>query len=53
MTGDPLRLNPDAPLARKVTELIKSGDATTLEQLLREHPDLATARLGDSRHGQS
>ena len=24
-----------------------------MEQLLREHPDLATARLGDSRHGQS
>ena len=53
MTGDPLRLNPDAPLARKVTELIESGDATTLEQLLREHPDLATARPGDSRHGQA
>ena len=53
MTGVPSRLNPDAPLARKVTEAIKSGDAATLEQLLREHPDLATARLGDSRHGQS
>jgi len=53
VTGDPLRLDPDAPLARKVTELIKSGDAATLEQLLREHPDLATARLGDPGHGQS
>jgi len=53
VTGDPLRLDPDEPLARKVTELIKSGDAATFEQLLREHPDLATARLGDPGHGQS
>ena len=49
----PAAAGPDAPLARKVTELIQSGDAAALEQLLREHPSLATARLGDPEHGQS
>jgi uncharacterized protein len=53
VTGDPPHLNPNAPLARKVTELIKSGEAAALEQLLREHPTLATARLGDPEHAQS
>jgi uncharacterized protein len=51
--GGPPRLRPDAPLARKVTETIRSGDAAALEQLLREHPELAHARLGDSERGQS
>ena len=36
---EPERLDPDAPLMSKVTELIKSGEAAELEQLLREHPD--------------
>jgi uncharacterized protein len=53
LIGDPPRLNPDAPLARKVTELIKSGEAAALEQLLGEHPTLASARLGDPEHGRS
>src|SRR3954471_15146899 len=52
-TGDPPRLRPDGPLARKVTEVIRSGGATALEQLLREHPGLATARIGDPEQGQS
>ena len=30
LTGDPPRLRPDAPLARKVTEVIRSGDAAAL-----------------------
>ena len=47
------RLRPDASLARKVTEVIHSGDAASLEQLLREHPALATARLGDPADGES
>jgi ketosteroid isomerase-like protein len=47
------RLRPDGPLARAVTEVIRSGDAATLEQLLREHPGLASARIGDPEHGQS
>jgi ketosteroid isomerase-like protein/ankyrin repeat protein len=51
--GDPPRVRPDAPLARKLTETIRSGDAAALEQLLREHPALARARLGDPEHGQS
>jgi uncharacterized protein len=37
----------------KVTEVIRSGDAASLQQLLDEHPDLATARLGDRERGQS
>jgi ketosteroid isomerase-like protein len=53
LAGDPPRLRPDAPLARKVTEAIRSGDAASVEQLLREHPALATARLGDPDRGQS
>lgn len=47
LAGDPPRLRPDAPLARKVTETIRSGDAATLERLLREHPALAHARVAD------
>ena len=35
-----------------MTEAIRSGTAAELEQLLREHPALARARLGDQR-GQS
>lgn len=45
-------MRPDATLARQVTDTIRTGDAAALEQLLREHPDLATARLGGP-HGQS
>ena len=51
--GDPGKLNPDAPLARKVTDVIRAGDAAALEQLLSEHPQLATARIGDPEQGQS
>jgi uncharacterized protein len=46
-TGDPPPLPTDAPLARQATETIRSGEATALERLLRDHPDLAQARLGD------
>jgi ankyrin repeat protein/ketosteroid isomerase-like protein len=52
LTGDPPRLRPDGPLAQKVTDIIRSGTASELERLLREHPALPTARLGDER-GQS
>ena len=34
---------------REVTELIRSGDAAALQELLREHPALATARPDGSR----
>jgi uncharacterized protein len=40
-------------LARKVTAAIRSGDPEALEQLLREHPELARARIGDAGRGTS
>jgi uncharacterized protein len=43
----------DGPLARKVTDVIHSGDAAGLTALLREHPTLAGARIGDPQRGQS
>jgi hypothetical protein len=46
-------LDSEAPLARYVTEVIRSGDAAALQQLLHEHPELATVCLGDPEHGQS
>ena len=45
--GQPLSLRADAPLMRKVTQVIRSGDAASPERLLREHPGLAAARLDD------
>ena len=36
-----------------MTEVIRSGQAAELEQLLREHPPLPHARLGDTERGQS
>jgi uncharacterized protein len=38
-------VNADAPLARRVTEAIRSGDAASLRQLLQEHAALATVRI--------
>jgi ketosteroid isomerase-like protein/ankyrin repeat protein len=40
-------------LTRRATEVMRSGEAAALEQLLREHPELATARIGDPERGQS
>jgi len=51
--GDAATLDPDAPLARRVTEVIRSGDAASLQVLLREHPELAGARISDPERGQS
>ena len=42
----------DEPLARAATEAIRTGDAAALTALLREHPTLAGARVGDGQ-GQS
>ena len=50
---EPLRLRPDSPLARRVTDAIRSGDAAALQQLLDEHPGLAHARVDDARCRQS
>jgi len=55
--GDPVddagTLGVGGALAAAATDVIRSGDAAALEQLLREHPELATARLGDPRKGMS
>lgn len=40
-------IHTDDPLAVAAVEAIHSGDVETLERLLAENPDLATARLGD------
>ena len=47
--GGPAPLRSDDPLARKVTQVIRSGTAAELQQLLHEHPALVRARLGDGR----
>jgi uncharacterized protein len=50
--GGPLRLRADDPLAERATEVIRSGTAAELQQLLHRHPALAHARLRDAS-GQS
>jgi uncharacterized protein len=40
-------IDTEDPLAVAAVEAIHTGDRGKLEQLLREHPELATARLGD------
>jgi hypothetical protein len=37
---------PDAPLAPQVSEIVRSGTAAELEELLRAHPALVDARFG-------
>jgi uncharacterized protein len=41
-------IRPDEPLAVAVVEAIRGGDVDALRRLLRDHPDLATARIGDN-----
>ena len=53
LTADPPLLRADGPLARKITEVIHTGDTAALTALLREHPALARARIGDPQRGQS
>jgi uncharacterized protein len=40
---------PDAALARQVSEVVRSGTAAELEELLRAHPELVDARFGRGR----
>ena len=42
-----LVLAADDPLAVAATDAVQAGDLETLERLLSDHPDLATARIGD------
>src|SRR4051794_20216387 len=51
MTDGP-RLSPDAPPARAATQAIRSGPAADLEELLRKHPALATARIASAEAGE-
>jgi hypothetical protein len=37
----------------QVTEIIRTGDTASLQALLRRHPELATARIGDPNDGGS
>jgi len=53
LVGDEPVLDPDAPLARMVTEAIRTGSVAEVEQLLGEQPGLARARLGDPTRGRS
>jgi ankyrin repeat protein len=46
-------MEPDDPLAVAATTAIRDGDAETLAALLREHPDLATARVGSADESRS
>jgi ankyrin repeat protein len=43
----------DDPLAVAATDVVQSGDLDTLRQMLAEHPDLATAYIGDHPDGMS
>jgi uncharacterized protein len=40
-----LKLQRDDPLALSLSGAIRNGDLASLEQLVREHPDLVTARI--------
>jgi hypothetical protein len=40
-----LRLQHDDPLALSLSGAIRNGDLASLEQLVREHPDLVAARI--------
>jgi uncharacterized protein len=53
LAAEPPRLTPDAPLARKLTGVIRSGDAAELQQLLHEDPTLAHVRITDPDCGEA
>jgi uncharacterized protein len=50
MTSEPAEriVAVDDPLARQVTDVIRTGDVQALERLLHEQPDLARIRIGDT-----
>jgi uncharacterized protein len=39
----------DDPLAKAATAAVQAGDLDSLDRLLAEHPELATARIGDEQ----
>jgi len=44
-------LSPATPLAEAAVRAIQTGDIAALQQLVRDHPGLATARVGDDSPG--
>jgi uncharacterized protein len=44
-----LNISPDDPLALAAVAAIRNGDLEALNRLLRDNPNLATARIGTSR----
>jgi uncharacterized protein len=46
-------ISKDDPIAVAVVAAIQGGDLATLERLLRENPDLATARIGTAEKARS
>jgi uncharacterized protein len=53
VAADPPRLRTGGRLARRLTDAIRTGDAAALIALLRDHPRLARARIGDPERGES
>jgi ketosteroid isomerase-like protein len=47
MAGENALIDGDDPLAVAATTAVQSGDLAVLDGLLAEHPELATARIGD------
>ena len=47
VTGRPVLIPADDPVAVEATRVVQAGDLDALDRLLREQPELATARLGD------
>lgn len=45
MTPDALRLDSDDPLAKALGDALVAGDVEAVQQLIDEHPELATARV--------
>jgi uncharacterized protein len=52
-SGDAIFLAADAPPARRLAEAIRAADAAPLRQLLRDHPEVATARVRHPRQAES
>ncbi len=48
-----LRLSKSAPLAQALAQTIHAGEVESLTGLLREHPDLASARIVDDKGGSA
>ena len=53
LSAEAPRLTADAPLARTVTEVIRSGEAAELQRLLDEHPTLAHVRIAEPDCGDA